>query len=166
MMNAEEIIRLFGMKPLPKEGGFYVETYRSQETIGQEVLPKRFKGRRNFGTAILYLLTADTVSKLHRLKSDEIYHFYLGDEVTMLELFPDGSSRVITLGCSIAHGQLLQAIVPQGVWMGSLLKTGGEFALMGTTVCPGFEFEDFESADREQLLKLYPSQSELILRLT
>ena len=166
MTRAEEIIRLFGMKPLAKEGGFYVETYRSQETIGAEALSKRFEGRRNLVTAILYLLTTDTVSKLHRLKSDEIYHFYLGDEVTMLQLFPDGSSRVVTLGCDIADGQLLQAVVPRGVWMGSLLKSGGEFALMGTTVCPGFELEDFESADREQLLKLYPSQSELILKLT
>ncbi len=166
MTKAEEIIRLFGMKPLPGEGGYYVETYRSKETIGREALSKRFKGQRNLGTAILYLLTADTVSKLHRLKSDEIYHFYLGDEVTMLQLFPDGSSRVITLGCDIADGQLLQVVVLQGVWMGSLLKAGGEFALMGTTVCPGFEFKDFESADREQLLKLYPMQSELILRLT
>ncbi len=154
------------MKPLPKEGGFYVETYRSEEKIGPEVLVERFKGQRNLGTAILYLLTADTVSKLHRLRSDEIYHFYLGDEVTMLQLFPDGSSRAITLGCDIADGQLLQVVVPQGVWMGGLLRAGGKFALMGTTVCPGFELEDFESADREQLLKLYPSQSELILRLT
>lgn len=166
MIKAEEIIRLFGMKPLPGEGGFYVETYRSKEKIGPEALVEGLKGQRNLGTAILYLLTADTVSKLHRLKSDEIYHFYLGDEVTMLQLFPDGSSRVITLGCDIADGQSLQVVVPQGVWMGSLLKAGGGFALLGTTVCPGFEFEDFESADREQLLKLYPSQSELILRLT
>jgi len=154
------------MKTLPKEGGFYVETYRSQETIGPEALPERFEGRRSIGTAILYLLTADTVSKLHRLKSDEIYHFYLGDEVTMLQLFPDGSSRVITLGCDIAGGQLLQVVVLQGTWMGCLLAAGGEFALMGTTVCPGFKFEDFESADREHLLKLYPSQREFILKLT
>lgn len=154
------------MKPLPKEGGYYVETYRSKEKINPEALVEGLKGRRNLCTAILYLLTADTVSKLHRLKSDEIYHFYLGDEVTMLQLFPDGSSRVITLGCDIANGQLLQVVVPQGVWMGSLLKAGGEFALLGTTVCPGFEFEDLEPADREQLLKLYPSQSELISRLT
>lgn len=166
MMKVDEIIGLFGMKPLPKEGGFYVETYRSREAIGHEALPKRFKGHRNLSSAILYLLTADTVSKLHRLKSDEIYHFYLGDEVTMLQLFPDGSSRVLTLGCGIADGQFLQTVVPQGVWMGCLLKAGGEFALMGTTVCPGFEFEDFEFAEREHLLKLYPSQSELILRLT
>lgn len=154
------------MKPLPKEGGYYVETYRSKEKTGPEALVEGFKGQRNLCTAILYLLTADTVSKLHRLKSDEIYHFYLGDEVTMLQLFPDGSSRVITLGCDIADGQLLQVVVPQGVWMGGLLKAGGEFALLGTTVCPGFEFEDLEPADKEQLLKLYPYQSELILRLT
>jgi predicted cupin superfamily sugar epimerase len=166
MTRAEEIIQLFGMKPLPEEGGYYIETYRSKEKIGPEVFPGRFKGQRNLATAILYLLTVDTFSKLHRLKSDEIYHFYLGDEVTMLQLFPDGSSRVVTLGRDIADGRLLQAVVPQGVWMGCLLKAGGEFALMGTTVCPGFELEDFESADRERLLKLYPSQSELILRLT
>lgn len=166
MMMEEKIIRLFRMKALGKEGGFYVETYRSKEKVSGDAFAGRFRGQRSLSTAILYLLTADTVSKMHRLIGDEIYHFYFGDAVTMLQLYPDGSSRLVTLGHDIDGGQLLQAVVPQGAWMGCFLKDGGKFALMGTTVSPGFEFEDFELADREQLLKRYPSQRGLILKLT
>ncbi|MHC4645378.1 MAG: cupin domain-containing protein, partial [Planctomycetota bacterium] len=93
MMTAEQIIELFGMKPLPQEGGYYVETYRAPEKITRTALPERYAAQRCSGTAILYLLTPETVSALHRLKSDEIFHFYLGDPVTMLQLHPDRSSE-------------------------------------------------------------------------
>lgn len=166
MATAEEIISFFGMKPLPEEGGYYTETYRCAEKIARANLPERYTGDRNFGTAILYLLTPDTFSRLHRLKSDEIFHFYSGDPVTMLQLHPDGSSEVITLGRDILNGRHIQVTVPRENWQGCFLNPPGKFALMGTTVTPGFESADFESADREKLLEKYPAQQNLIVQLT
>lgn len=154
------------MKPLPGEGGFYVETYRSAEKIARDALPQRYTARKSLSTAILYLLTPDTFSALHRLASGEIFHFYLGDAVTMLQLGPDGSSEIITLGHDILNGQRVQVTVPQGLWQGCFLNQGGRFALMGTTVAPGFDFADYEAAGRKELLQQYPAHRDLIIRLT
>jgi len=159
--TAQQIIKFFGMKPLTDEGGFYPETYRCAEKIRCKNL-----GLRNISTAILYLLTPETCSKLHRVKSDEIFHFYLGDPVTMLQLYPDGKSKIITLGSDILKGQFVQALVPRNTWQGCLLKRSGKFALLGTTVAPSFDFADFELADRKNLLKKYPAQSDLIIKLS
>ncbi|UCE99552.1 MAG: cupin domain-containing protein [Planctomycetota bacterium] len=163
MVTAEKIIRFFGMKPLPAEGGYYVETYRAKEKIA---LTGRFTAERSFTSAILYLLTPDTLSKLHKLASDEIYHFYLGDPVTMLQLHPYGSSEVIILGQDILNAQRVQVTAPKDTWQGAFLNQGGKFALMGTTMVPGFEFDDLELGTREELLQRYPNQKELILKLT
>jgi predicted cupin superfamily sugar epimerase len=165
-MTAEQIIEFFGMRPLPQEGGFYVETYRCREKIKKMALPARYTGERSFSTAILYLLTPDTFSALHRINSDEIFHFYLGDPVTMLQLHPDGTDEIITLGHDVLNGQHVQVIVPRDSWQGCFLKEGGEFALMGTTVAPGFETADFQPAQRQDLLQRYPSRRDLIIKLT
>jgi len=165
-MTAEQIIEFFQMKTLPHEGGYYVETYRCEEKTTQAALPERYTGKRDFSTAILYLLTPNTFSALHRLRSDEIFHFYLGDPVTMLQLHPKGSSEVITLGQDIFNDQRVQVTVPKNSWQGCFLNEGGKFALMGTTIAPGFEFADFELAQREELLRQHPNQRELILKLT
>jgi len=173
-MTAEQIIEFFGMKPLPKEGGYYVETYRAAEKIKKAALPVNLSGDRNIATAILYLLTADTFSAMHRLKSDEIFHFYLGDPVTMLQLHPDGHSEIITLGNDILNGQKIQIIVPKNTWQGAFIneacpersRGSGRFALMGCTVAPGFDPNDYQQAKREQLIKQYPSRKDLIIKLT
>jgi predicted cupin superfamily sugar epimerase len=165
-MNAEEIIHLLGLRPLREEGGYFNEIYKCQELIPRKALPERYRGKRSFGTAIYYLLTPDQVSSLHRLESDEIFHFYLGDPVTMLQLHPSGDSEVLTLGQDIAGGHRLQVVVPRGTWQGSLLNEGGEFALMGCTVAPGFEYADYEAGSRGDLLKEYPEHEELITLLT
>ncbi|MHC4616123.1 MAG: cupin domain-containing protein [Planctomycetota bacterium] len=165
-MTAEQIIELLGMKPLPEEGGYYVETYRCKERWPEAPPPAGGAGEKSLCTAILYLLTPDTFSALHRLKSDEVFHFYLGDAVTMLQLRPDGSSKVVTLGPDILSGQRVQVTVPRNSWQGCFLNRGGRFALMGTTVSPGFEFADFEPARKEELLEQYPDQGELISKLT
>jgi len=154
------------MRPLPQEGGFYVETYRCSEKIAQLSLPKRYTSDRSFGTAILYLLTPETFSALHRVNSDEIFHFYLGDPVTMLQLHPDGASEIITLGHDVLNGQNVQVAVPRDSWQGCFLNKGGRFALMGTTVTPGFEAADFEPSRRQDLLQRYPGQRDLIIQLT
>jgi len=166
MISAQEIIERLGMQPHPEEGGYFVQTYKSEELISKLGLPDRYPSERAFGTAIFYLLTPDTFSALHRLASDEIFHFYLGDPVTMLQLHPDCSSTVVTLGHDVLKGQELQVVVPRGTWQGSFLNGGGEFALLGCTVAPGFEYEDYEAGDREALLEQYPDLGELIIRLT
>lgn len=166
MLTAERIIKLYNMKPLPEEGGYYVETYRSKEGIDKTCLPERYGGDRSYSTAIFYLLTPDTQSYFHRLKSDEVYHFYLGDPVQMVLIHPNGTTRVLFLGHDLQAGQFVQAVVPAGIWMGSMLLEGGKFALMGTTVAPGFDFSDTEIGDRAMLLDQYPQHEGFIKRLT
>jgi uncharacterized protein len=164
-MDAETIIARLGLQPHP-EGGFYRETYRSPETIAAAALPPRYGKDRNLSTAIYYLLTPDSFSSLHRLQSDELFHFHLGDPVTMLQLHGDGRGETITLGHNILAGQQLQAVVPRGVWQGMFLNDGGRFALLGTTVSPGFDFADFEVGIRDALILQYPSYAAHIERLT
>jgi hypothetical protein len=165
-MDVHDIIDRLGMQPHPEEGGYFVETYKCEESIPRKALPDRYHGKRSFGTAIFYLLTPETFSQLHRLESDEIFHFYLGDPVTMLQLRPDGSSEVLVLGQDILNGEQLQVVVPRGTWQGSFLNEGGEYALLGCTVAPGFDYADYETGSRGDLLKEYPEQEELIVRLT
>jgi uncharacterized protein len=152
--SLEEVIQHFGLQPLPEEGGYYLETYRSQEQFSH--LPTRYVGSRSASTAIYYLLTDDAVSKLHRLKSDEVWHFYHGDAVELLQLHSDGSVEVVTLGNDLLRGQRCQVVVPHGTWQGAKLISGGSWALMGCTVAPGFEFADFELGKRDKLLRDYP----------
>jgi uncharacterized protein len=165
-MTAEELITLLDLKPLPEEGGLYRETYRSDEVIPARSLPARYGNAKCFCTAIYYLLTPDNFSAIHRVPSEEIFHFYLGDPVTMLQLSPDGSADTVTLGQDIVAGQQLQVIVPRGVWQGAFLNAGGKFALLGTTVAPGFDFSDYKSAARKPLLEKYPDHAALIAKLT
>lgn len=161
-MTADQIIKRLNLKPLEPEGGYYYQTYICNETITVDHLPKRYSNDKPFSTAIYYLLTPETRSVLHRLPSDEIYHFYLGDPVQMLLLYPNGNTNIIFLGPDIMSGQRVQVTVPAGVWQGSRLMEGGSFALMGTTVSPGYDTGDFQAADGEELKRLYPRHSSLI----
>lgn len=166
MLTADDLIRHFQLQPHPKEGGFFRETYRAGESFSASALPSRYAGARAAGTAIYYLLTPNTFSALHRLQTDEIFHFYLGSPVRMLQLHQDGSSKTIVLGPDVLVGQYPQVVVPRGVWQGSLLEPGGEFALLGCTVAPGFEYVDYDAGDRQTLLAQYPAAADLIRRLT
>ncbi|MCI0380720.1 MAG: cupin domain-containing protein [Gemmataceae bacterium] len=166
MATAEEIIAYLGLQPHPKEGGFFRETYRAAESIGAKALPERYAGDRSVSTAIYYLLTPNAYSALHRLASDEVFHFYLGDPVRMLQLWPDGSGRTLVLGSDVLGGQQPQVVVPRGVWQGSMLESGGRIALLGCTVAPGFDYDDYEGGLREDLTKQYPEFSDWIERLT
>ena len=165
-MTAEEIIALLKLKPHPKEGGYFSETYRAVESIPSGVLPSRYVGPRVFGTCIYYLLTPATFSAMHRLQSDEIFHFYLGDPVELLQLLPDGSGKTVMLGTDLRAGMQPQVVVPRGVWQGSRLVGGGNFALLGCTVAPGFEFADYEHGRREDLIGSHPQFHEKIVALT
>jgi len=166
MMTALEMIDLFRLEPLGGEGGFFRQTYRSPDVLPPEAFCGPYGESRCLATAIYYLLTPDVCSRLHRLPSDEIYHFYLGDPVTLLCLFPDGMADVVTLGQDIRKGQQLQVVVPKGVWQGSLLGPDGAFALLGTTMAPGFRDQDYEAGERQALLAAYPEHGELIRALT
>jgi hypothetical protein len=168
VLTAEQIIRLLELQPLPVEGGYFRQTYRAAETLPAGALPARYGRGKVLCTAIYYLLTADpdSFSALHRLPTDEIYHFYLGDPVEMLMLHPDGSAQVLTLGTDLAAGQHAQSVVPGGSWQGSRLQAGGRFALLGTTMAPGYDDLDFELGDRGELSLRYPDQADHIGRLT
>jgi predicted cupin superfamily sugar epimerase len=166
MDKIKELKKLLKLKPLFAEGGFFNETYRSDEKIGPMSLPKRYKGARNYSTAIYYLLTRDCVSVMHRITSDEIFHFYLGDPVELLQLYPDGKGKVTVLGPDVFKGMKPQLVVDKNIWQGARVAKGGKFALLGTTVAPGFDYADFESGKRGELIKDYPTFKELITILT
>jgi predicted cupin superfamily sugar epimerase len=168
MPIANEIIQLLGLAPLPSEGGFYREMYRAEEALASSVLPARYGGARVFGSAIYYLLHDEHFSALHRLQTDEVYHFYLGHPVELLLLHPDGRDELLRLGTDLAAGQRPQAVVPRGDWQGARLATSqpGAFALMGTTMAPGYDLADFALGDRATLAAQYPRRAELIAALT
>lgn len=167
-LTAERLVELLGLEPLPVEGGMFRQTWRSEQTLAKQVFPVRHGSDRPAGTAIYYLLTdaPDSFSALHRLPTDEVYHFYLGDPVQMLMLHPDGGSEQIVLGSDLLSGQRVQHVVPRGVWQGSRLREGGRFALLGTTMAPGFDPQDYEGGSRERLVAAYPAAAEEIRRLT
>jgi predicted cupin superfamily sugar epimerase len=153
-MTLERIIKILQLEPLPIEGGLFRQTYVSSESIKKEHLPDRYGSDKAFGTAIYYLLTSDpdSFSALHMLPTDEIWHFYLGDPVEMLELHPDGSSRHLILGQDIFNEQMVQHVVLAEIWQGARVFEGGEFALLGTTMAPGFSPEDYVGGDRNELI--------------
>lgn len=160
-MTAAEVIALLHLVSLPGEGGYYRETYRS----GHNGDFAGYVGPRAAGTAIYYLLTPDQHSRLHLLPGDEVYHFYLGDPVELLLLHGDGRGEVIVLGPDLRAGQVVQALVPGGTWQGSRLRPGGAWALLGTTMSPGFEFADFCAGDVTALARTYRKFAEMIVAL-
>ena len=159
-MTADEIKKILGLDPHPVEGGFYRRTYTSPGSVNLE------RGVRAQGTAIYYLLEAGTFSELHVLESDEIFHFYLGDPVEMLQLFPDGRSAVVRLGPDLSAGEQVQVVVPAGVWQGTRLIDDGQVALLGCTVTPGFDFADYRNGTYAELAAKWPEQAERIRALT
>jgi predicted cupin superfamily sugar epimerase len=166
MPTAREIIERLQLVPLTIEGGYFRETYRARLMISAAALFANYGGKRNVSTAIYYLLTPETFSAIHRVKSDEVFHFYAGDPVEMLQMGPDGTAKVVVIHNDLAAGREPQVIVPAGVWQGCRLVPGGEWALMGCTVAPGFDYADFELAKRDELLVLSTEYSELITALT
>ena len=165
-LTPEKIREQLRLRPQPMEDGYFAETYRSDLKVAQSVLGPAYSGERLIGTAIFYLLTPDTFSAMHKLPGDELFHFYLGDPVEMLQLKPDATSEVVLLGQDIAAGMRLQHNVSGGVWQGSSLAAGGEFALLGTTMSPGFDYADYVTGDRAALIAAYPEHTERITALT
>jgi uncharacterized protein len=159
-VTADEIKALLNLQPHPIEGGSFRRTYTSGVSVS---LPP---GTRPAGTAIYYLLERGTFSEMHVLDSDEIFHFYLGDPVEMLQLHPDCSSAVFTLGQDLQAGQHIQLVVPAGVWQGTRLVGDGKVALLGCTVTPGFDFADYRNASYAELVDNWPEEAVRIKALT
>jgi predicted cupin superfamily sugar epimerase len=168
--TASQIRDLLHLEPLPVEGGYFKRSYESAHKIPPEALPPGYSPQyppdRLLSTAIFYLLTPDTFSAMHRLPGDEIFHFYLGDPVELLELRPDGTAAMFMLGQDLLAGMKPQHVVPAGVWQGSRILRGGEYALLGTTMAPGFDFADYETSSRDRLMPQYPAEAERIGALT
>jgi predicted cupin superfamily sugar epimerase len=165
MADAGRWIERLGLQPHP-EGGYYRQTYRAAETIRRDHLPERFGGHRAFSTAIYFLLQGSDFSALHRIRSDEVWHFYDGSPLTVHVIDPGGEYRSIRLGRDLDAGQVPQAVVPAGDLFGASLEDPDGFALVGCTVAPGFDFDDFELPARADLLAQYPQHRELIARLS
>ena len=167
-MDVEQLIRLLRLEPLPVEGGYFRQTWSSDVQMPASALPARYSSPRPAGTAIYYLLTSDpdSFSAMHRLTSAEVYHFYLGDPVEMLLLHPEPEAQRIVLGPDLAAGKHVQYVVPRSVWQGSRLVRGGRFALLGTTMAPGFDPADFTLGSRDELIRHFPDEAALIRELT
>ncbi len=160
-----EIVGKLQMNPHP-EGGFYKETYRSKESIPQKVLGNKFAGERNYCTAIYFLLTSDNFSAFHRIKQDEIWHYYEGSSLYVHVIDLNGEYKRYAVGMDLNHGELPQLIVPAGCWFASSVKNDSSYSLVGCTVSPGFDFDDFELAQRKELIQEYPKYKDVITQLT
>lgn len=156
-------VKKMSLLPHP-EGGYYKESYRCEESVGKNCVPERFPDKRNWSTAIYYLLESGDFSAFHRIKSDEIWHFYDGDPLAIYIINIDGNIEVKKLGISESHDILPQIVVPANSWFAALPL--GSYTLAGCTVSPGFDFSDFEMAKKEILLNKYPDHSETIKKLT
>jgi len=163
--NAAYWIEKLGLEPHP-EGGYYRQTYRAGLVLAQAALPFPFTGRRAVSTAIYFLLDGERFSAFHRLRSDELWHFYVGASLLVHVIDEDGRRSEIQLGSDPEAGEVLQAVVKAGCWFGSRVRDQKSFALVGCTVAPGFDFEDFELAKRDELVRRYPQHRQVIERLT
>jgi predicted cupin superfamily sugar epimerase len=167
MKTAAYWVEKYNLQPHP-EGGFYSETYRAAEEIQAEALPVRFRsGVRSFSTGIYFLLEQGHFSAFHRIKSDEMWHFYAGEALDIFVLDQNTEElKVIRLGNDSEKGETFQAVVPAGNWFASRPAAQSSYALVGCTVSPGFDFRDFEMADRYSLVKEFPKYTNLINELT
>ena len=161
-LEARTVIEILRLEPLQPEGGFFREMYRSKSFVSVA------GASRALATSIYYMMTKDSFSAFHRLKSDEVYHFYCGSPVELLLIHPSGELQEIVLGSDIVGGQIPQYAAPAGVWQAARVKSESPSAwsLLGTTVSPGFDFEDFELGGRQLLDALGPNHRTLVRSLT
>jgi uncharacterized protein len=160
-MTVSYLVESLNLLPHP-EGGYYKETYRSNDTSSFT----NFNGERNIATSIYFLIESANFSALHKIKSDETWHFYYGDALEVIEIDLQGKLSITSVGSHLKAGEVFQYTVKANHWFGSRVKQGGSFSLVGCTVAPGFDFNDFELAQREQLVAVYPQHQEIIVELT
>lgn len=156
MTRVQELIEALALQPHP-EGGYYRETYRSEGVVNA------YGGERNHSTCIYFLLTADRPSHFHRIRQDELWHFYDGETILLHVISPNGEYTLHRIGRDFSAGEVPQCVVPGGSWFASEVEKA--WALAGCTVSPGFDFDDFQMASRAELLALYPQCAHVITRL-
>jgi predicted cupin superfamily sugar epimerase len=164
LITVKKLVEEYELSPHP-EGGYYKENYRSEEKIPLNALPNGFKDEKCFSTAIYFLLEKGNFSAFHRIKSDECWHFYAGAGLLIYILLQDGNLQIIRLGNDLLKEEQFQAIVPAGCWFASEPAVGSEFSFVGCTVAPGFDFIDFELAQKDSLSEQFPGHKDLISRL-
>lgn len=161
----DKIIHKLDLKPHP-EGGYFKQTYRSSGEIEQDSLGPAFKSKRNFSTCIYFLLTSDNFSAFHRIKQDEIWHFYNGSPINLHTISESGDHTVNLIGRDLNKGEVPQFIVPGGCWFVAEVINQNTYSLVGCTVSPGFSFDDFELKSGKELISMFPHNKEIILKLT
>lgn len=161
----QKIIENLGLEPHP-EGGFYKEVYRSQGILSTNNLPEQFDGERNYCTSIYFVLTSENFSAFHKIKQDEIWHFYEGSPLFVHIIDENGIYQKVELGPNPELGQVRQFVVPANLWFGSSVKNPNDYSFVGCTVAPGFDFKDFELANQEELIVEYPNLEKEIIALT
>ncbi|MEM8844461.1 MAG: cupin domain-containing protein [Pseudomonadota bacterium] len=166
MRNAEQWIEDLGMIPLPEEGGWFKEIYRSDEFIPKDSLPERFPSKRTYSSSIIYLLKSTEFSAFHRIKQEEIWHFYEGSSLTVHIIKQNREYEQVKLGRNLDRGESFQIVIRRGDFFAANVNDENTFSLVGCTVAPGFEFEDFEAPKRSALLELYPEHKDVIMKLT
>jgi len=165
MKDTNYWVEKLNLQPHP-EGGFFKETYRSHEIIPQAALPERFSGDRVFATSIYFLLSKDDFSAFHRIKQDELWHFYDGTSLTIHIINLDGSYSTTKFGKNFDEGESPQVVVKAGCFFAAEINDKESFSLAGCTVAPGFDFADFEIPNRDSLIELFPQHVEIIKKFT
>lgn len=161
----QSLVTSLNLLPHP-EGGFYKEVYRSKNTISKSALENRFSGERSYCTSIYFLLTSANFSGFHKIKQDEIWNFYEGSPLLVHVIDKEGIYTCHEIGMDVSVGLSPQLVVPAGSWFASSVKNDNSYTFVGCTVAPGFDFEDFELAERSQLIKEYPQHKDIITKLT
>jgi predicted cupin superfamily sugar epimerase len=164
MSIANQLIQQYKLQPHP-EGGWYKQTYKSNEQIAATALPERFGANRAFSSAIYFLLEQGNFSAFHRIKSDECWHFYAGDPLLIYIIEENGELKIISLANDLEKDQSFQYVVPANCWFASRPASKSEYCFVGCTVSPGFEFEDFELANATELSAIYPKHKKIIEQL-
>lgn len=163
--TAKKLISQFNLQKHP-EGGYFKETYRSEGVIPEAVFPDTFEGSRNYCTGIYFLLTSDTFSAFHKIRQDEMWHFYQGSPLTIHMISPEGNYSKQVVGLDFENGELPQFTVPKEYWFAAEVNEPDNYSFVGCTVSPGFDFRDFELAERNPLSSRFPQYKEIISRLT
>jgi predicted cupin superfamily sugar epimerase len=163
--DADYWIEKLGLSPHP-EGGYWVQTYRSSERIAGGCLPDRFNGTRIFSSAIYYLLKGNQISAFHRIKADELWHYYAGSSVILYAIDEAGTLIERKLGSNPETGESFQVMMKAECWFGAKVDDLASYSLVGCTVAPGFEFDDFEIGDRSTLIGRFPRHRSIIEQLT
>ena len=165
MSRKEKLINTLELIPHP-EGGYYKETYRSEGSIPKEALSANYSGARSYSTGIYFMLTADTFSAFHKIKQDEMWHFYDGAPIELHMITKEGDYSCVHIGRDIENGEYLQYVVPGGVWFASRVKDNAEYSLLGCTVSPGFDFADFILPNTSEMTAMFPQYAVIIGELT